>query len=232
MTMIRQGVLKVKIVPRAFVWGLSGVLLAVTSVVSHAQTQPSTVPVAVVDIGYIFKNYDGFKQAMEGIKQEVSASDAAFRARAKQIEDKAQQLTVLKSDSPEHKSLVAETASAQAQVQAELTLKRKEFLDKEAQIYYAFYEKVRSEVQAFADNHGIGLVLRFSVDQIDPADRQSVMQGVNRPVVYQRNLNITHDILDRLRRQASSPATARRPATTPATRQRTATPTTRSATRR
>jgi Skp family chaperone for outer membrane proteins len=207
-------------------------LLAVTSVASHAQVKPTTTPVAVVDIGYIFKNNDAFKRAMERVKQEVSASDAAFRARAQELVAKAKQLEVLKPESAEHKALVAEIASAQAQVQADMTLKRKEFLQKEAALYHAFYEQVRGEVQTFADNHGIGLVLRFSADQVDPNDRQSVMQGVNRPVVYQRNLNITYDIVDQLNRRSASSSTARRPAAKSASRPRSAVPATRPPSRR
>ena len=35
---------------------------------------------------------------------------------------------------------------------------------------------------------------------MDPQNRQSVLQGVNRPIVYHRNLDITREVLDRLNR--------------------------------
>ena len=177
-----------------------------------AQTQPSTTPVAVIDIGHIFKNHPRFKQAMENVKKQVEASDEKFRARTKDIESRAKQLKTYKPDSAEYKQLEAETARLQAQIQADMALKRKEFMLKEAEVYYAIYNEVLAEVKAFADNHRVGLVLRFSADKIDPADRNSVLQGVNRPVVYQRNLNITHDILDRLQRRSGSARTAQAPA--------------------
>jgi len=180
-----------------------------------AQTK-STTPVAVVDIGYIFKNHARFKQMMEVMKQEVKASDEQFRARGKDIESRVQRLESYKTDgtdynSTDYKRLEAETARLHAQIQADMALKRKDFLQKEALVFYNIYQEIQREVKAFADNHGVGLVLHFSADEMDSSNRASVMQGVSRPVVYQRNLNITYDILDRLQRAAGSQRTARTP---------------------
>ena len=38
-----------------------------------ATTSVRRSPIAVVDISYIFKNHDGFKTAMDGMKKEVEA---------------------------------------------------------------------------------------------------------------------------------------------------------------
>jgi len=170
----------------------------------------TTTPVAVVDMGYIFKNHDRFKNAMETVKSQVQASEQQFQARGKDIEARIAKLKVYDPSSAEFKSLESETARLQAQVQADMTIKRKEFLEKEAQVFHAIYQEVQKEIKAFADNNGIGLVLRFSSEAINSSNRQAVMAGVNRPVVYQRNLNITYDILDRLKR-ATPQRTARAP---------------------
>ncbi len=189
------------------------VLLLSPCLVQHCcgQAKSSSTPVAVVDIGYLFKNHMRFTQAMDRVKADVEASDEQFRERAKDVETRVKRLATYKSDSTEYKTLEEETARLQAQIQADVTLKRKEFLYKEANVYYAIYKEIQKEVKAFADNHGIGLVLRFSADEINSTDRTSVLQGVNRAVVYQRNLNITYDILDRLQRRAGSQRTAQAP---------------------
>ena len=78
----------------------------------------------------------------------------------------------------------------------------------------------QSPGRLFAESNRIGLVLRFSSEEIDPTNRQSVMQGVNQPIVYnQGGLNITKYILDRLHRKsggaqrtAKAPPRARTPA--------------------
>ncbi|MEM6331530.1 MAG: OmpH family outer membrane protein, partial [Planctomycetota bacterium] len=62
--------------------------------VAHAQQQsPKGVnakkfKVAVVDIGYIFKNHEGFKAQMESMKGEVSAIE-------KQLEQKRQKIVAM-----------------------------------------------------------------------------------------------------------------------------------------
>ena len=57
-------------------------------------------------------------------------------------------------------------------------------------------------MRAFADQAGIDLVLRYNGEKINPEDRASVLQGVNRALVYHRgDLDITNEILDRLNRQ-------------------------------
>jgi hypothetical protein len=42
--------------------------------------------------------------------------------------------------------------------------------------------------------------MRYSGEPIDPEDRASILQGVNRALVYHRNLDITDEIIDRVNR--------------------------------
>lgn len=205
---------------------LMAMLLAVASTpLLCAQGAKTSTPVAVIDIGYIFKNHPRFKQAMDTVRARVKDSESKFQTRGKDIQSRVLRLKQLKPESAEFKQLEGETARLQAQVEADMKLQRKEFLGQEAQVYYAIYQEVQSEIKTFADNHGIGLVLRFSAEQIDVSNRQSVMEGVNRPVVYQRNLNITYDVLDRLQRSGGQqPRTARSPAASGGTAPRTNAP--------
>jgi hypothetical protein len=156
--------------------------------------------VAVVDISHVFKNHQRFKDLMEQMKQEVAAIEQQLRARHQDIETRRQKLNQFRPGTKEYKDTEAEIAGLQAQLQADTQLKRKELLEREAQVYYDIYTEVERAIKEFADTHGISLVLRFTGSEIDPSDRASVLQGVNRPVVYQRNLNITYEILNRLQR--------------------------------
>jgi hypothetical protein len=76
-------------------------------------------------------------------------------------------------------------------------------MEREAKVCYTAYNEVLQQVTEFANRNSIGLVLRFNSEEIDPDERGSVLQGVNRTVVYQRNLNITGPILERLNRGAA-----------------------------
>ena len=55
--------------------------------------------------------------------------------------------------------------------------------------------EVEQTVAVFAQRNRINLVLRFTGDEIKQDDRASILQGVNRPVVYQQGLDITDHIL-------------------------------------
>jgi Skp family chaperone for outer membrane proteins len=180
------------------------------------RTAAAPSSVAVVDISLIFKQHDGFKQRMEQMKQQVQAVEDQLKARHQDFESRRQKLATFRAGSEEYKRGEEELARLQAQLQADTQLKRKEFLEQEARVYYEVYTEVSKEIEAFASSHGISLVLRFSADDIDPADRASVLQGVNRPVVFQRNLNITYDILERLQRRYAQQA-SRGSTTAPAT---------------
>lgn len=184
---------------------------------AHAQ---SGTQMAVIDVSKIFKNHTRFKQAMEGMKAEVKAFEATLQERGKQINDLKKQMQPFEPGSPEYKQLEAQIMKIQADGQIEATQKRKDFLAREARIYHDVYNEVTADVARFAEQHGIQLVVRFNSDQIDPKDRNSVLEGVNRAVVYQSKLNITNNILQRLeqKRVAQNPAATQAAAGTPAAR--------------
>ena len=181
----------------------------------------ASVPIVVVDLSQVFEQHPTFKTQMEQIKAAVKTSEADFRARGEDIQKRAKQLQAYEPSSVEYKTLETETARLQAQIQADMALKRKDFLQQEAGLYYSTYQQVRQEIKTFAESNRIGLVLRYSSAKIDPTNRQSVMQGVNQPIVYnQGGLDITRYIVDRLHR---SPGGAQRTARAPARTSRTAT---------
>ena len=154
------------------------------------------VQVAVIDINYVFKNHQGFNARMEGIKRDIEAFEGELRNQQKAIVDLAQKLNEYNPASPEYKRIEEETTRDRIDIQAKAQLKKKDILEQEAQYYFEAYQQILSAVQAIADRHGIGLVLRFDRDVIDPNDRTSVLKGVNRAVVMQRNLDITDLVLD------------------------------------
>ena len=102
--------------------------------------------------------------------------------------------------SPEYERMERALADKAAKLQVDTQLKKKEFLQRESKVYYEVYQEVSNAVREFAEMKGIDLVLRYNGAEMKPDDRASVLQGVNRAMVYQRNLDITREILDRLNR--------------------------------
>ena len=153
---------------------------------------------AVIDVSKIFKNHTRFKQAMESMKAEVKTFETSLQARGQQMNDLRKKMQPFAPGSPEYKKLEAEIMRVQADGQIAAAQKKKEFLEREAKIYFEVYNEVTAEVAKFAEQHGIGLVIRFNSEPIDPTNRQAVLEGVNRAVIFQKNLNITNAILQRL----------------------------------
>lgn len=185
-----------------------GLLLAASSVAEAAEVRN----VAVIDIGYIYKNHPGFKSTMDNMKAQVQAYEDQLRQRHQELAKDQAVLSELKAGSADYKKQEELLARKTADMQTDTQLKRKEFLDREAREYFKFYQGVQQAVQEFSVANRIQLVLRFNRDEIDPEDRASVLQGVNRPVVFQHQLDITEQILMRLseQRAAARPAPAAR----------------------
>ena len=188
--------------------------IAVTTATAVGRAEGgASVPIVVVDLNKVFEQHPTFKMQIDQIKAAVKSSEAEFMGRGKDIESRAKQLQALKSSSEQYKQLESETARLQAQTQADMALKRKDFLEQEAKVYFNVYQQVKQEIKVFAESNRIGLVLRYSSEGIDPTNRQSVMQGVNQPIVYnQGGLDITNYIVERLHRTA---ADGQRTATAP-----------------
>ena len=162
------------------------------------QAQQSGTNVAVIDIKQVFDGHKRFKRMLDDIKKEIEAYDAEIRKKRTAINERAEGLRELKQSSVEYRQLESAVAKEQADLQVEMTLKRREILHREAEIYFDAYEEVVHHVSEFSARHAIGLVLAFDSTKIDSSKRESVLKGVNRVVVFQRQLNITTHILERL----------------------------------
>lgn len=154
--------------------------------------------VAVIDVNYIFKHHLRFKQRMDEIKQDIESFEAKLGNERARITKETERLKGLPAGGDEYRRLETDLATAHTGLQLETGRKRKEILEREAKVYYNAYKEIEDYVGRFALRNSIGLVLRFSSEDMDPTKRESVLQGVNRAVVYQYNLNISHLILNDL----------------------------------
>jgi Skp family chaperone for outer membrane proteins len=158
------------------------------------------VPVALLDVPKIFKSYNAFNARMTQIKGEIELYE-------KEVDKKRADIEALrpKKDGSglDSGANVGEDVIAKLQtaLQTEVTLKRKFFLDAEALAYAETYASIEKAVEEIAKARDIGVVLRFQSEKMDAADRASVLQGVNRAVVYSDVPDLTNDLLTALNRQ-------------------------------
>lgn len=214
----------------AFVIGLG----AMIPTLAHGQTpnQPASnggasaerhgTSVAVVDIKFIFDNHQRFKNAMDEIKKDYDAFEAGVRETETSLRKKLEELKGRPPGSEEFQRLEEEVAQTRSKVQLDIGRRQKQRVEAEALVYHNAYKEVEEKIKAFADRYGIDLVLQFSSTEIDPSKPDTVIRGLNRQVVFQRNLNITQYILDELNRGQPAPNAGvrtqppvRQPVTTP-----------------
>ena len=156
--------------------------------------------VAVIDVGYIFKNARRFKQTMEDIKLADEKFQEELVRRRDAINASIQKLQQMQKGDPNYKLLEEQIAGDQTKLRLDVARAQKERIEKEAKVYFNAYKEVEDHITKFSGRYGIDLVLRFNSEAMDPTKPESVLSGINRFVVFQRQLNITGHILDEMNR--------------------------------
>ena len=155
-----------------------------------AADRPHRVPVALLDIAATFKQYRSFNEGMEEIKAEINAFE-------KEIQGELLEIQRLKgAGSAQGSGKTVEKISAD--LQAKVAAKKQAFLGDEAQLYFDSYERITEVVEQVADQRDIGVVFRYNSDPMNPADRASVLQGVNRAVIHSNVPDLTKDVVSLL----------------------------------
>lgn len=222
----QQGVLRVRIPPVSATCVASLFSLACLAApalaqgVPPAQRQPAAAAssagmnVAVIDVARVFKNHVRFNAAMTDIKTEIDQFEAQVRERQRALRAKGEGLANYKAGSPEFRKLEEELARTESDMKIEVGLKKRELLEQEARVYYRVYKEIEQEVAVIASRFRIRLVLRYNAEEMKEDDRNSVLQGVNRAVVFQQDLDITNDVLAVLNQGTTVPPAGNRQPTT------------------
>jgi Skp family chaperone for outer membrane proteins len=164
--------------------------------VTQAGSAPPASHTAVIDVGYIFKNHTAFKAAMDRMKDEVLAAENALKAERDRINGLMEQVKGFNVGTPEYRKLEAEVAKAQGDFNVTAQLQKKDFMDREAQVYSQVYTQIEKAVAQFARENGIAVVHRFDGDPVDTSDRNRILGNITKPIVYfDPQVDITPDVL-------------------------------------
>ncbi len=133
-----------------------------------AAQRPEAVPqVAILDLAYIYANHVRFKAINEDMRREVEAAENDLKASREELQKMVEKLDDYRRNSPEYRELEEEITKRQAQLGADVNLRKKNFAEQEARNYYTVYQEVTEAIKRFCDERGIVLVLRFNGDPID-----------------------------------------------------------------
>ncbi|MFN6189868.1 MAG: OmpH family outer membrane protein [Planctomycetia bacterium] len=186
-----------------------GQIPAAQAPAAQAHSAGPATAVAVIDVGYIFKNHAGFKAAMDRMKDEVMAAENGLKSERDRINGLMEQIKGFNVGTPEYKKLEAEIAKAQGDFNVNAQLQKKDFMDREAKVYLQVYSQIEKAVEQFAREHRIAVVHRFDGEPVDNSDRNQILRGITKPIVYlEPGIDITPDVLKML----NGPAVAGAPA--------------------
>lgn len=156
--------------------------------------------IVLVDIPKVFENHQRFKDRMGEIKQDVQRFDTYLRGERQKLAARQEERDKQPAGSAARKQIEAQMTQAAANLEVRRQLEVKNVREREAHVYLEAYQEVVQHVSELAQRYGASLVMRYSSKPIDANRRDSVLVGVNRPVVFQDRLDITQQVIDRLNR--------------------------------
>ncbi len=163
-----------------------------------ASAVQAPVGIALVDVNYIFKRHVRLKAQLADLQAEAAKVQQDFEQQLKNLQDQGKTLGTLKPGSEQYQHLEETMVTMKANIQGQIALKRKEFVQKEAHLYFNAYREITDEVKYFAEQRGIPLVMNFNGDNIRDDNPDEVARGISNKMVYvNRSLDITGVIVRR-----------------------------------
>jgi Skp family chaperone for outer membrane proteins len=166
-----------------------------TAGVAPAASRASNCPIVLVDMALVFKNHAGFKAKLDILKQEAAALENQANQDRQSLLKQREQLLGLAAGSAEYKEAEQGIAHRVSELQVRDQLKKKEIMEREAKAYFETYNEVSAHIARVAEANGATLVMRYESEKMDPNDRNSVLAGINRMVIYQRQIDVTQQVI-------------------------------------
>jgi Skp family chaperone for outer membrane proteins len=151
--------------------------------------------IALVDMNKIFAAHKGLQAKNEEFRREALAAQEKHKAlieSGKQLQD---ELKRHKQGTAEHDRIAKEL-----QQKADTWKKFQEETQKHLQEQnmanlLSTYQLINEEIQRIAEARGYRLVINFSSDPVDSKDMAKAVQTMNRSVLYQKDLDITEEVM-------------------------------------
>ena len=185
--MFRQGgrVVKSTIIKR-----VAFVVAIIVAFAPSAVLAQETGRIAILDVAKVFKENTSFDNKVKAIKAEADKFKAHLIAQQDLLKKEVIKVRDMPAG-PQRNQMEADIEQQHAKLRTTARQTEAELLSREAQVYYETYQEMQAIVESLAKEHGLSLVMRFDSSSIDPNNREEVIRGVNRGVVFHRRLDLT-----------------------------------------
>ncbi len=153
------------------------------------------LPIAIVDVGRLFQGHRLFVEQMGQLKRTVKEAEKKLVVRKTEIEALQKQVREKRPGDADYDNLQLLLARLQAEVKVFMSKQKAELLKRESRLYVQTYQSLTMEIQQYAKQHNIQLVLRVHKRGPNTEKRDSIMSWINRDVIYENGLDITDEIL-------------------------------------
>jgi Skp family chaperone for outer membrane proteins len=206
---------------RAVLW-MSGVVVALAVVIgtsrlwAESKANNRAAPrtrIAIVNLTYVIKNYDKYKQFQEEMKAligPIQKRDAELREQFKELRDKAEKLnksTAKNEKSGEKKELEEKAREIQKQLTEIGEETKKKLAKRSDEEMKTLFKDVEEAARDYAGAHDIDLVLQYNdaITKEDYYSGQNIARKLSAsglmPLYVSEGMDISKDILDNLNKK-------------------------------
>ncbi len=140
--------------------------------------------IGVLDVNRLFKKHADLKEKLRALQVEATLVQAKFESQLKALTKKSEELKDLTPGSPEHTQLDEELVKNKARIQAEISLARKDFEQREARLYLGAYQEIKKDVAKLAKSQHLTLVFNADLDEIKGDTPADIARGISNKVVW------------------------------------------------
>jgi outer membrane protein len=142
--------------------------------------------VGLIDIGYIFQNYEKLKHMAEEQKADEQAENAKLAAKYKKIQELAEELKSYNEGTPEFTARENKLTRMGSEFETERKMVGLELKKKGAKVFHQAYLEIQDAVEQLCDKYKFTVVIKFSRVDLGSTDPNKVTQLMNQPVLYHR----------------------------------------------
>lgn len=157
---------------------------SIASAQAPAKPASAGTKIAIVDVARILKDHPGIKSQMQQIEQELKNFDASFKAKNEELKNEVAVLKDLVPGTPDYTRQEEKIAQIESRGKLDFGRRRKELIDAEAKIFHDNYQLISQMVSSVAVTNQIGIVFRYNSEEMDLTDKDSLIRGVMKNIVY------------------------------------------------
>ncbi len=180
--------------------------LSVAFLIDNAAAQPPAQQpqsfagqTVLLDVNAVFKAHLRFKAMMEDMQRDVEQAETEVKQEKEKIRQLGQTLESYHVGTPEYQQFDTELAKRQSDLAVKVQMRKKEFIQQEAKIYYGVYQEIMAAVEDFANQTGVALVMRYNRDPASVDKPDDVLREINKSVVWSpRGRDITDYIIQKV----------------------------------